>query len=87
MPTEFLVQQMSWREALEDASGLDELEKLSSKVNTAEREALQKCEQLLDVQHNPAQAVQQVRALMFIERFANDVQARLDQLDTQGRGQ
>lgn len=87
MPTEFLVQQMSWREALEDACGLDDLEQLNAQVNAAEREMLQKCEHLLDIEHNPAQAVSQVRALMFVERFARDVQARLDQADTQERGQ
>lgn len=87
MPTEFLVQQMSWREVLEDASSFDDLEQLSLQVNTAMREALQDCEQLLDIQHNPAQAVSQVRALMFMQRFASDVQARLDQMDTPDRGQ
>jgi hypothetical protein len=28
-----------------------------------------------------AQAAQQVRALMFVERFVKDIEARLDQLD------
>ena len=46
-----------------------------------------KCGQLLDVQHDYPGAVQQVRALMFIERFSCDVDARLDQMDTAERGQ
>jgi hypothetical protein len=31
------------------------------------------------VQHDAAQAVGQVRALMFIERFSSDIEDRLDQ--------
>jgi len=51
------------------------------------REALQKCEQLLDVQGDYPQAVAQVRALMFIERFASDIEARFDQMDTADKRQ
>ena len=47
----------------------------------------QRCEQLLDRQADAAQAAQQVRALMFIERFAADVEARFDQMETASRGQ
>jgi molecular chaperone HscB len=36
--------------------------------------------QLLDVQHDAAAAVGQVMALMFIERFAHEVDAKLDKL-------
>jgi molecular chaperone HscB len=36
---------------------------------------------LLDVSQDYSAAVAQVRALMFIERFAVDVEARLDQLE------
>jgi molecular chaperone HscB len=35
---------------------------------------------LLDAQGDAAGAAQQVRALMFIERFAHDVEARFEQL-------
>ena len=81
MPGAFLMQQMEWREALDDAVSTQDLEEISLKVTSFKREVLQKCEQLLDVQHDYPQAVQQVRALMFIERFASDVEARLDQMD------
>jgi molecular chaperone HscB len=37
---------------------------------------------LLDEKQDYKAAVQQVRALMFIERFASDVQSRLDLMDT-----
>jgi molecular chaperone HscB len=87
MPGAFLMQQMEWREALEDASKADDLDQISLQVSSTRRELLQKCEQLLDLQQDYPAAVQQVRALMFIERFARDVDARLDQMDTADRGQ
>ena len=87
MPTEFLMQQMAWREALDEASNVAELDELGAQVVAARQIALQKCGQLLDQQQDFKQAVQQVRALMFIERFASDVEARLDLMDTADRGQ
>ena len=87
MPPEFLMQQMEWREALDEARSITELDELDAQVLAARSESLQKSAQLLDVQHDYKAAVQQVRALMFIERFASDVEARLDQMDTADRGQ
>ena len=80
MPAAFLMQQMVWREALEDAEQMDALEALGDEV-AAERKAVQQAvAQLLDVQHDAPAAVGQVRALMFIERFAHEVDAKLDKL-------
>ena len=87
MPKEFLLQQMAWREAMDEAGSAAELDDLNSQVRAAQREALQKCAQLLDQQKNYQEAVQQVRALMFIERFASDVETRLDRMDTPDKGQ
>jgi molecular chaperone HscB len=87
MPAEFLMQQMEWREALDDAGSAAELDKLDAQVVASRREALKKCEHLLDVAHDYAQAVQQVRALMFIERFARDIEARLDRMGTADKRQ
>jgi len=81
MPAEFLLQQMQWREQLEEASGATELVQLMSEVSSERRERLQQCERLLDQQPDYKGAVQQVRALMFIERFALDVEARLERLE------
>lgn len=87
MPAAFLMQQMQWREALDEAASAADLDALEAQVAAARRAALQQCAQLLDQQPDYQRAVQQVRALMFIERFARDVQARLDQMDTAERGQ
>jgi molecular chaperone HscB len=87
MPAAFLMQQMEWREALDEANSAADLDALGAQVLAARREALKKCGQLLDEQQDYKGAVQQVRGLMFIEKFANDVDARLDQMDTEERGQ
>ncbi len=78
MPAQFLIEQMQWREALDDASSEADIVHLLKLVNQARKAALQQCEELLDVQQAPDQAVGQVRALMFIERFSQDVELRLE---------
>ena len=81
MPAAFLMQQMQWREELDDATGIDDLEKIRLQVKQAGREVLQNLERLIDVQAAFNEAVGQVRAMMFIERFALDVDSRLDALE------
>ena len=79
MPTAFLMQQMAWRETLEDTTQLSALEVLADEVAAERRSLQQSLGQLLDVQQDIQAAVGQVRALMFIERFAAEVDAKLDQ--------
>jgi molecular chaperone HscB len=81
MPASFLMQQMQWREDLDDAVTVDDLEKISLLCRQEAQSVLQKIEQFLDVSQDYAAAVAQVRALMFITRFTADVDARLDQID------
>ena len=80
MPADFLHQQMEWREALEAARGEDELEVIAQHLAAARRPMLAKIEQLLDEQGDAAGAAQQVRALMVLERFGEDIENRLAQL-------
>lgn len=80
MPSDFLVEQMEWREALDDAEGEDALEELSDRVLSRRKEMLARIGQLLDLEGDAPAAAQQVRALMFVERFAGDVESRLAQL-------
>jgi molecular chaperone HscB len=80
MPAEFLVEQMEWRESLEEAGSIEGVERLEEKLVHARREALQRIEGFLDRDNDAKAAAQQVRALMFIERFGEDVQARAEQL-------
>ena len=82
MPATFLMQQMQWREELDDATSTQALEQISLQVQQAKREMLQKIECLMDDSQAFAEAVGQVRALMFVERFEDDVNKRLDQIET-----
>ena len=81
MPVDFLMQQMQWREALDEAESIDDLDKISVESRFFGVEQLLKIEQALDGQRDFQAAAQQVRSLMFIERFASEVAARIDQLE------
>jgi len=80
MPTEFLMQQMEWREALDAAKSVAELGELSAEVEQSRQDLLQQCGVLLDSKHAFADAVAPVRALMFIDKFALDLNRRVDAL-------
>jgi len=81
MPGAFLMQQMQWREELDEAATVDDLQRIHLEVQQAWQEVLQNLQQLIDVRQAYPEAVAQVRALMFIERFASDVNHRIDQTD------
>jgi molecular chaperone HscB len=80
MPPAFLMQQMQWREDLDDAADEADLQRMAADVEAARREMLDALQRAADVQRDFIALAQQVRALMFVERFARDVDARLDQL-------
>jgi molecular chaperone HscB len=80
MPAAFLMQQMEWRETLEDARDLDAVERMADEVASARKDMLQSLEVTADQQGDYAALAQQVRALMFVERFSRDIETRLDQL-------
>ena len=80
MPVAFLMQQMEWREALDEASGAEQVESLLREVEEHRRAALARLESTLDHEHDFAAAAQQVRALMFTERFVQDIDQRLEAL-------
>lgn len=80
MPAAFLMQQMAWREALEEACSAAAVEDLADEVAAARRAMLAQLQVTADERHDFAALAGQVRALMFVERFAHDVEARLDQL-------
>ena len=80
MPAAFLVQQMEWREALDEANGLAEVEHLAADVAAFRDQALTRLQTTLDEQHDAVAASHQVRALMFVERFAHDIDQRLEAL-------
>jgi molecular chaperone HscB len=82
MPAAFLMQQMQWRESLEDTADIGALEDLADEVAAERRRVQQALGQLIDAAGDVQVAVGQVRALMFIERFAAEVDAKLDKLSS-----
>lgn len=80
MPPEFLMQQMAWREALDDAQDAAAVEALNEEVLTRRRALLAELETTLDERKDWAAAARQVRALMFVERFVHDLDRRLEAL-------
>jgi molecular chaperone HscB len=80
MPAEFLAQQMQWREALEEAPDVAAIEGLDREVAHMQREWLGELEAALDKRADPADAARRVRALMFLTRFRDDIDRRLEAL-------
>ena len=80
MPAAFLMEQMEWREALEEAQTAADIDALDDQVLRSRRALLERCQQLLDVEGDYLQAAQQVRALMFVARFSGDIDRRREQL-------
>jgi molecular chaperone HscB len=80
MPATFLIEQMEWREALDDAADEPALAALDEQLRASRAQVLQDIERLLDRDNDAVAAALQVRALMFIERFGRDVEDRFEQL-------
>ena len=81
MPAAFLVEQMQWREALGEAGTLGQVEALAFKVAAHRKLALLQLAGVLDQRHDFAAAAELVRALMFVERFARDVDEQVEALE------
>ena len=82
MPGAFLMQQMAWRESLAEAGTAAEVEALVDEMALARTGAIAELRSTLDDRHDFVAAAQQVRALMFIERFSQDIDRRIDALDS-----
>lgn len=81
MPAAFLMQQMEWREALDEAGSVEALEALQDNVDVVQKELMDACAHQLDTQQDFPGAVLNVRALMFIEKFARDLERAFDKFD------
>lgn len=68
------MQQMMWREALEDADGdTDKIERLTAEVQASRDELIAQLTRLIDVEHDFDGARSQVRRLMFIEKLLKEI--------------
>ena len=82
MPTEFMVQQITWREALDSADSPAEMDALLAEVKAYRDTLLAECGHFLDVVSDPQMAALSVRALMFVDRFIQAVVLQLDRLES-----
>ncbi len=81
MPVDFLMLQMQWREDLEGAQSIQTLDALRQEVDLQKARLLAACATQIDVQKDYATAVQHVRELMFIEKFAVDMDRAFEKFD------
>lgn len=81
MPAQFLMQQMEWREALDEAATIDALDHLRNDVDAAKRTLFAELAQRLDQAPDYAAAVLPVRALMFLEKFGQDLERSFDKFE------
>jgi molecular chaperone HscB len=81
MPAAFLMQQMQWREALDEARGGQAVQALDDEVAAHETALHARLREALDDRGDAAAAAGLVRSLMFVARFREDIARRLDALD------
>jgi molecular chaperone HscB len=84
MPMEFLMQQMAWREELGDARAAGDTAALDTLVGQVGRERKERLERIgkeLDA-GDYEQAAQGVRALMFLDKFDDEVQYAFEALES-----
>jgi molecular chaperone HscB len=71
MPAAFLMKQMEWRESLEDQDeDLGALEALAEEVDQSKRDTLVEITQAIDDAKNYERAAELLRGLLFINKFA-----------------
>ena len=84
MPLDFLMQQMEWREGIEEARQANDstvLDELQSKLHGDTQALQQQLGKLLDEQHDHLAAAGIVRKLKFLEKLAEEISAAFDELD------
>jgi molecular chaperone HscB len=75
MPVSFLMQQMEWREGLEERLGArdeDGIDSLLSEVGDHRRDLIAQLGQAFDIEHDVSHARDLLRQLMFVDRFAEE---------------
>ncbi|MEO5883883.1 MAG: Fe-S protein assembly co-chaperone HscB [Caldimonas sp.] len=81
MPSEFLIQQMTWREGLDEAATPKAVEAIAADIDAHRGAAYAELARSIDAAGDFEAAAKQVRALMFVERFAADVDERLASME------
>jgi molecular chaperone HscB len=84
MSTEFLMQQMEWREATEDATSskdITALENLLSEIRHEAKKLQEDLINLLDEKNDYIAATVATRKLIFIDKVSEDINRAIEQLD------
>mgnify|MGYP000911156345 CR=1 FL=1 len=81
MPADFLMQQMELREALDDAADAATLEGVVIQAQALQRELLAQLAHQTDERADWPAAAQTVRALMFLDKLATEVERKRATLD------
>jgi len=75
MPAQFLMQQMEWREALDDVRGQpSKLDSLYKEVEQTRENLLKEVEVTIDGANDFEMAAKQLRALLFIDKFSAELE-------------
>lgn len=85
MASSFLMEQMEWREAVEEAEqagDTDELESLRHRLMAQGKDVQTEIEKALDQSHDHAAAADAVRRLMFMEKLRHDIEDALESLES-----
>ncbi|HSI27785.1 MAG: Fe-S protein assembly co-chaperone HscB [Methylophilus sp.] len=82
MPADFLMAQMEWREAMDDARFAKDIDALDALLKEMKSQARVLQQQVADeIEQVPAQAAMTVRKLQFIDKVSEDVNALIAQLE------
>lgn len=81
LPAELLMQQMEWREALEDANGVDDLDALLAQVRAEKHAKLSEMANQIDQHQDAKAATQTAQALLFIDKFMLELNKRIEILE------
>jgi len=76
MPSDFLQQQMVWREALDDADGETAVRRVIDQVARAHGALVNDLARLLDQEYDYPAAAKQVRQLLFLDKLQRDFAQR-----------
>ncbi len=81
MPTQFLMEQMEWREAISAANQVPALDQLSSNLRQVMQTLLAEVGQRIDQQHDYAGAAETVRKLRFFDKLREEINDALEVLE------
>lgn len=84
LPMDFLMQQMEWREQMEDskqAGDIDALERLYLTLRAESHRMENALGDLLDVKQDHAAATELTRKLIFVDKVCADIQQVIEHLD------